>query len=51
MIWFWAKIDNILNKKLKKEFNYKNKNIFQEAKNLLDLRVEIYKKFVLEKKT
>ena len=26
----------------------KNKNIFQEAKNLFDLRVEIYKKLVLE---
>ena len=26
----------------------KNKNIFQEAKNLFDLRLEIYKKLVLE---
>ena len=26
----------------------RNKNIFQEAKNLFDLRVEIYKKLVLE---
>ena len=26
----------------------KNKNIFQEAKNLFDLRVKIYKKLLLE---
>ena len=45
------KIDDILYKKVKKELSDKNKNIFQEAKKLLDLRVEIYKKFVLEEKS
>ena len=44
------KIDDILNKKVKKEFDDKNKDIFQEAKNLIDLMVEIYKNFVVEKK-
>ena len=35
-------------KNVKQELSDKNKNIFQEAKNLFDLRVEIYKKLVLE---
>ena len=43
-------IDDILYKKVKKELSDKNKNIFQEAKKLLDLRVEIYKTFVLDEK-
>ena len=43
------KIDDILYKKVKKELGDKN-NIFQEAKKLFDLRVEIYKKLVLEEK-
>ena len=45
MIWF------LIIKKLMMCFTKisdKNKNIFQEAKNLFDLRVEIYKKLVLE---
>ena len=36
-------------KNVKQELSDKNKNIFQEAKNLFDLRVEIYKKLALEK--
>ena len=42
------KIDDVFYKNVKKELSDKNKNIFQEAKNLFDLRVEIYKKLVLE---
>ena len=38
-------------KNVKQELSDKNKNIFQEAKNLFDLRVEIYKKLVLEEKS
>ena len=53
MIWFWIikKIDDVLYKKANNELSDSNKNIFQEAKKLLDLRVEIYKKFVLEEKS
>ena len=43
------KIDDVFYKNVKKELSDKNKNIFQEAKNLFDLRVEIYKKLALEK--
>ena len=35
-------------KNAKKELSDSSKNIFQEAKKLFDLRVEIYKKLVLE---
>ena len=42
------KIDDVFYKNVKKELSDKNKNIFQEAKNLFDLRVEIYKNLVLE---
>ena len=42
------KIDDVFYKNVKKELSDKNKNIFQEAKKLFDLRVKIYKKFVLE---
>ena len=35
-------------KNVKKELSDKNKNIFQEAKTLFDLRVKIYQKLVLE---
>ena len=41
-------IDNVLYKKVNNELSDRNKNIFQEAKNLFNLRVEIYKKLVLE---
>ena len=49
MIWFWIikKIDDVLYKNVKKELSDKN-DIFQEAKRLFDLRVEIYKKLVIE---
>ena len=38
----------MLYKKVNNKFRDRNKNIFQEAKKLFHLRVEIYKKFVLE---
>ena len=41
-------IDDVLYKNVKKWISDKNKNIFQEAKKLFDLRVEIYKKLVFE---
>ena len=42
------KIDDVLYKKVNNEFSDSSKNIFQEAKKLFDLRVEIYKKLVVE---
>ena len=45
----WIKIDDILYKKVNNELSDSSKNIFQKAKKLFDLRVEIYKKLVLEK--
>ena len=42
------KIDDVFYKNVKKELSDKNKNIFQEAKKLFDLRVEIFKKLALE---
>ena len=42
------KIDDVIYKKIKNEISDRNKDIFQEAKMLFDLRVEIYKKLVLE---
>ena len=42
------KIDDVLYKKVNNELSDSSKNIFQEAKKLFDLRVEIYKKFVFE---
>ena len=44
------KIDDALYKKVNNELSNKNKNIFQEVKKLFDLRIEIYKKLVLEEK-
>ena len=41
----------MLYKKANNELSDSNKNIFQAAKKLLDLRVEIYKKLVLEEET
>ena len=41
------KID-VLYKKANNELSDKNKNIFQEAKKMFDLRIEIYKKLVFE---
>ena len=41
--------DLVLNdKKVDDEISDRNKNIFQEAKKLFDLRVEIFKKLALE---
>ena len=42
------KIDDVHYKKVNNELNDSSKNIFQEAKKLFDLRVEIYRKVVLE---
>ena len=42
------KIDDVLYKKVNNELSDSSKNIFQEAKKLFDLRVEIYKKLVSE---
>ena len=42
------KIDDVFYKNVKKELSDKNKNIFQEAKTLFDLRVKIYQNLVLE---
>ena len=43
------KIDDALFKKVNNKLSDSSKNIFQEAKKLFDLRVEIYKILVLEK--
>ena len=42
------RIDDVFYKKANNELSDRNMNIFQEAKKLFDLRVEIYKKLVLE---
>ena len=42
------KIDDVLYKKANNELSDGSKNIFEEAKKLFDLRVEIYKKLILE---
>ena len=42
------KSDDVFYKNAKKELSDSSKNIFQEAKKLFDLRVEIYKKLILE---
>ena len=42
------KIDDVLYKKVKNQISDENKNIFQEAKKLFDLRIEIYKKLFFE---
>ena len=43
------KIDDVLYENVNKDISDKNKNIFQEAKKLFNLRVEIYKKLFLKK--
>ena len=48
MIFGDKEIDDVLYKKVNNELSNKNQNISQETKNLFDLRVEIYKKLVLE---
>ena len=42
------KIDDVIYKKVNNELSDSSKNIFQKAKKWFDLRVEIYKKVVLE---
>ena len=42
------KIDDVFYKKVNNEVSDSSKNIFQEANKLFDLRIEIYKKLVLE---
>ena len=42
------KIGDVLYKKANNELSDSSKNIFQEAKKLFDLKVEIYKKLVLK---
>ena len=48
MVFNNKKIDDVLYKKVNNELSDSSKNIFQEAKRLFDLRVEIYRKVVLE---
>ena len=48
MIFINKKIDDVFYKKVNNELSDSSKNIFQEAKKLFDLRIEIYKKLVLE---
>ena len=48
MIFNNKKIDDVFYKNVKKELSNRNKKIFQEAKNLFDVRVEIYEKLVFE---
>ena len=48
MVFNNKRIDYIFHKKVNNELSDRNKNIFQEAKNLFNLRVEIYKKLVIE---
>ena len=47
MVFNNKKIDDVFYKNVKKGLSDKN-NIFQEAKNLFNLRVEIYKKLALK---
>ena len=44
------KIDDVFYKKVNNELSDGSKNIFQEAKKLFDLRIEIYKKLALKEK-
>ena len=48
MIFVNKKIDDVFYKKVNNELSDNCKNVFQEAKKLFDLRVEIDKKLVLE---
>ena len=48
MIFVNKKIDDVFYKKVNNELSDSSKNIFQEANKLFDLRIEIYKKLVLE---
>ena len=48
LIFINKKIDDVFYKKVNNELSDNRKNVFQEAKKLFDLRVEIDKKLVLE---
>ena len=48
MVFSDKEIDNVLYEKVNNELSDKQKNFFEEAKKLFNLRVEIYKKLVLE---
>ena len=48
MVFSNKKVDDVLYKKINNQLSDNSKNLFQEAKKLLDLRVEIYKKLILE---
>ena len=48
MVFNNKKIDDVLYKKINNELSDNSKSIFQEAKKVFDLRVEIFKKLVLE---
>ena len=52
LIWLSIikKIDDVLYKKVNNEVSDSSKNIFQEAKKFLDLKIEIYKKLFFEEK-
>ena len=48
MVFNNKKIGDVLYKKINNELSDNSKSIFQEAKKVFDLRVEIFKKLVLE---
>ena len=48
MVFSNKKVDDVLYKKVNNQLSDSSKNVFQEAKKLFDLRVEIYKKLILE---
>ena len=48
MVFNNKKIDDVLYKKINNELSDNSKSIFQEAKKVFDLRVEIFKELVLE---
>ena len=50
MVFNDKKINDVLYKKVNNEVSDSSKNIFQEAKKFLDLKIEIYKKLFFEEK-
>ena len=48
MVFSDKEIDNVLYEKVNNELSDRQKNFFEEAKKLFNLKVEIYKKLVLE---
>ena len=51
MVFNDKKVDDVLYKKVNNELSDSSKNIFQAAKNLFDLRVEVYKTLDLEEES